>query len=269
MESRGRGWLLSLAAIAGSVLTGPAWGLSLTVSPATVEMTVAAGSSHQASIDIHNGGETPIELRAYLFDWWHEDDAYQFPPPGTVERTAALWSSVLPRKVRIDPQARAKLSLTVEPPEDAAAGYFAVLFLDASPVSAPSAEPTAKMGVGGRIGVLVAVRIEDSGQDAMVIEDVTVTAPTASTPLAVKSRVRNTGDVHVSPESRVLIMDAEGEARARLEGRGRIILPGQGEVIESVWGGELEDGVYTALVTVVYGEGQAATTQHTFAVGSP
>jgi hypothetical protein len=64
-------------------------------------------------------------------------------------------------------------------------------------------------------------------------------------------------------------MDLDGQAKAKLEGRGRIILPGQEAKIVSKWGGELTNGTYTALVTVVFGKERATVAEHNFTIGKP
>ncbi|MBW2257407.1 MAG: hypothetical protein JRI25_22805 [Deltaproteobacteria bacterium] len=263
------GWFRGLLLAASLLVPGVAWALSLTVAPGTVDVVVPAGSSEQVYIDVGNGGQTPLEVRAYLFDWWHEAGQQQFPPPGTVERSAALWSSVVPARLTLDAKSRDRLILVVAPPADAIGGFFAVVFVDAAAVPNPEAAPATTLGLSARVGVLVAVRVQGTGNDALVVAGVEVRPPTESTPLEVSAQVRNTGDVHLKPETRVVVLDGDEQVRAKLAERHPIVLPGQDASLESQWGGELEPGAYTALVTVVFGEGQATTVEHVFAVGTP
>jgi len=123
--------------------------------------------------------------------------------------------------------------------------------------------------LGGRIGVLVAVRVQGTGAESLALDGVEVSPPTESTPLEVDARVRNTGDVHLKPETRVVVLDGNAQVRAKLGERHPILLPGQEAFLRNQWGGALEPGDYTALVTVVFGEGQAATAERAFTVGSP
>jgi len=248
---------------------GVAGALSVTVAPGSVDLVVPAGSSEQVAIEVGNGGPAPLEVHGYLFDWWHEDGQQVFPPPGSVERSAALWSSLLPQRLTLEPETRDQLTLVVAPPPDAEGGYFAVVWVDASAARDPAAPSTPSVGLAGRIGVLVAVRIQGTGTDTLAMNGIEVLPPTASTPLGIHARVRNDGDVHQNPELRALVVDPAGTTHAKLEGRRNMVLPGEEAVIESQWGGELQNGAYTALVTVVYGEGEAVTAEHRFTVQNP
>jgi hypothetical protein len=261
-------WLPPLV-LAASLVAVPwrARALSITVSPLTVDMVVPAGSSQQVPITVANRGEAPLEFRAYLFDWSFDDSQSVYPPPGSTERSAALWSSVLPQRMTLDPGTRDRFDLVVSPPEDARAGYFAVLFIDTGLPTVQAENGEGAFALTGRIGVVLAVRIQGTGTDALQVEDVRVDPPSASTPLSIETVIYNLGDVHANAESRVVVVDAEGQVRAKLAGRRPFVLPGQTRTIESEWGGQLDDGTYTALVTVTYGDGAATTAEKTFRVG--
>jgi len=267
--SRVRAWPTLVLAIVWLVAPRVALALSLSLTPPSVDVVIPAGASAQVQVDVANGGDGALELRAYLYDWWHDETGTRFHPPGTVQRSAALWSSVLPTRLQVAARSQDRFTLNLEPPDDAVGGYYAVLWVEAASVLDP-ASGSPSLGVGGRIGVMISVRIQGTGTEALVVDGVDIQPPTDSTPLAVSAQVRNTGDVHLFPEARVVILDGEDQVSGRLDGERAFAFPGQDTTLEARWGGELEPGSYTALITVLYGEGQAATFERAFAVeGAP
>jgi len=216
-------------------------------------------------VAVLNRGEGVLEVRPRIQDWWHEGGERVVRLPGSVERTAATWSSVLPRQVILAPGEARAFTLHLSPPEGLTGGYYAILFVTASsPSSGASGEV---MGIAGEIGVPIQVRVGD-GAVAIGIERISVDPPTETTPLRVRVEVRNEGDVHVKPEMTVTVVDEAGQLPARMTGEPSYLLPGETRGYSADWGGVIAPGEYQVLATLTPGGGTAVTAAAPLVVGA-
>lgn len=264
--TRWRRLLSPFLLVLGLCCPGAAWALHLSVAPSVVDAEIPPDTTARVVVTVMNGEATPIRIRHYFEDWWHDGEASVYASPGTTAHSAVGWASVLPEDLVVEGDSVATLELFLTPPEGAAGTYTALLFVEALPGTPGEG---ASLSVGGRIGVPVAVRILGTGTESIVLQDVQVSPPTASAPLRVEVGVRNDGDVHVSPALQGVLVDADGEVRGRLDGEPRRILPGQRRTLEALWGGQLAPGTYQLVLTVGYGTGKAVTTTSPVTVGAP
>jgi hypothetical protein len=231
------------------------------------EAVVEAGVAHTFGFQVLNPSRTPLSLEAEFFDWGHESGELAVLSPGSTERSAVAWAVASPMSMKVDPESVAEIDVTVTPPADASGGYFFLLSVKGVPTNAPP------KGMGAvllaSMVAHVAVRIDDTGTEALDFQRVEIVPPTPTTPLEVVAFAHNDGDVHLHAESRTLITDESGAVRAKLVGRHRIALPGQTVSTGARWTGVLEPGTYNALVSVVYGAGQVASMEQSFEVEAP
>jgi len=242
-----------------------AWATSLAVAPAITDVQVEAGVSSEVTFHVANRADAPLAVQTSLADWWHDGTEHRTVVAGSTERSSSSWTEVFPATLVLPPRSQGELTAVLTPPPDATGGFYVVVLVSGSPHVDGSEQAAA--GVGAGVAALLSVRIDGTGTEALALDRVEVSPPTASTPLVVTAFARNDGDVHLQVESRVVVLDEVGTVRATLASRSRVVLPGQALPIDAQWAGSLEAGQYDAIVTLAYGPGEVASAQHAFVVG--
>ncbi|MBW2256007.1 MAG: hypothetical protein JRI25_15600 [Deltaproteobacteria bacterium] len=236
----------------------PASAIGFTVSPAIVDAEIRPGSSPTVDLRVTNDSAFPLQVSATVHDLEVREGGNLYHPPGTLERTAAVWSSVRPDSRVVPAEATAVIYLHLSPPPAATGTYTGAVFIEGGTGDPPPGSMATVLR--GRIVVPLLLRIAGTGTEALSIEEVHLDPPTPSEPLRIRAGVRNDGDVHVMASVAALVMDTEGEVRGRFAGDPVRAMPGQRRALEARWGGLLASGTYDVLVTVSYGSGQAMTT---------
>ena len=130
--------LLLLCAIAALLVSGGSAGaaaapdtLDFGVAPSKLQMKLIPGQVAHTDIDIVNKGDKPLTLDAYFNDYTISTASdVQFKPPGTLPGSAAPWSSLDQDVLKVPPNSRFRVALTIRVPKDAALGThtLAVIF---------------------------------------------------------------------------------------------------------------------------------------------
>ena len=154
--------IISSAFLVGGLLWVAAPASALTISPPTVELTVAPGETASTTLRLFNETAQPLRLSAVLEPF--SPNGVGNPPVGAADAAAAravlAWLQVHPRELRLEPGAMAEVRLRVEVPRRAAVGghYASVLW-----ESAAAPEPAATVGVRSRVGTLVFLTVASTG----------------------------------------------------------------------------------------------------------
>jgi hypothetical protein len=114
---------------AASGATAPA--ISIGVAPSKLQANLHPGQLYKTDLDIYNKGNGPVVLDVFLQDYTiSTDSAVVFKPAGSLAQSAAPWSSLSNRVLRMSGQSHRRVVLTVSVPNDAAIGThtLAVVF---------------------------------------------------------------------------------------------------------------------------------------------
>lgn len=247
---------LSWALMFGVLLPIPAWALSLTLSPVTVEVAVAPGETSSFKLRLVNNEELATRVRGYAWDYWHEDGQRFSAPPGTTPRSAAAWVRVVPKTAEIPGGGEVQFDGTVSAPHDATGGYYSMVFLQTAPAEyevGAGATATAS----GRIGARVFVRIEGTGTEALTLNDSEFVPPTPTRPAEIHLSGRNTGDLHVRARFKGVVRTTDGEVIASVSSGDPVwVLPGETYALSLRWSEPMEPGAYELAGVLTYGDGK-------------
>ena len=112
-------------------LTSISYGFSLFISPSSYKATVAPGLSVTGDARITNEGNYPIGIKTDAQDWiYNEQGSKTFLPPGTNPFSCAKWIRLFPSKFKVEANSYRTTQFTINAPEDAEGGYYAVVFFE-------------------------------------------------------------------------------------------------------------------------------------------
>ena len=200
-----RGGLLAFAVLAGSYI--PAYGLKISLSPTSIELTAAPGERVRELVTLTNSDSTEtLSLTIGLADWTIDGEGgLALLPPGESENTITPSVRFSPAFVTLAPGETRDILVDIAMPSDfdaASARRFALLASTISPDTRP-----------GNEGLLRKIEVSSL---------VYLTSARASSEPAIL-------DASLSAQTLILSLENTGGAHARLQGTVRI--DGRGETI--------------------------------------
>lgn len=254
--------LFTFLLITGSVLaqspppTSSSPTAGLTLIPPSFELTANVGGSLNNIVKLQNNLSTPVKIAV---------DRRNFTAIGeqgavglTEEETSfslASWISVSPSEVTIAPGATQEFKFSVNVPLNAEpGGHFGSLVFRTIPTENLSGSGAA---LATELGSLILLRIAGSATEEAAIASF---EPEKNFfeygPVNLITRVKNQGNVHVTPTGTITITNMLGKKVAQFPLESRHVLPGAIRRLESTWDTNWGFGRYTATVVMVYGKDQ-------------
>jgi hypothetical protein len=233
--------------------------MSVAITPASIDAKVSRGSSYAQTFTLVNNTGTRLRFKCSVADMWYDEDNKRVAGlAGTSQRSASLWIQLSPEEIIVEPHSSGKVNAVVTIPGTAAGSYYSVPVFEAMPVepllpeAILSTVSTAKARIGLRFNGLMMLTTLDAAEYNVEIMGGRITAPSASTELALEIDIRNRGNAHVRVRGAFAILNSSGA----LVGRGAIeeqrFLPAQKNVLPGGWAGELPPGKYTSVITLSY-----------------
>lgn len=233
--------------------------ISVAVTPASIDAKVTRGTTYSQTFTLINDTGTRLRLKCSLADMWYDENNRRVAGlAGTSQRSASPWIQFSQQELIVEAHSSGSVKALVTVPRTAAGSYYSVPVFDAMPVdpvvaNATLANPnTANAKIGLRFNALMMLTILDAAEYNLEIIGGRMTAPTATTELALELNLRNRGNAHVHVRGEFAILNAAGV----LVGRGSIeskrFLPEQKNILAAGWAGELPPGSYTSVITLSY-----------------
>ncbi|HET8524274.1 MAG TPA: hypothetical protein VFL82_13650 [Thermomicrobiales bacterium] len=245
--------LLSLATLAlGAVPTRAA--VSLTVSPALIELDAKPGGKGAQAVTITNGGDAPLDLAVAV-------EPYR---SATGDQSATGWLTVEPAALTVEPGQQGSVTVTITVPKKLKSGgrYAAV-----SSTTKPNGGGNGA-AMAGKIGVPFMIAVKGSGkltEKATLAQFAPVMAPDGR--IAFAALVRNTGNLHLRPTGEIDLTRAGGGSLGKIAFQSSVaILPGTDGLLVSESSVPLPSGAsYRAEAVLEYGGNSPLKRDVTFA----
>lgn len=210
--------------------------LSLVTSPLPLNIVAKPGETVTADIRVKNNGTRSENIKVELlkFGAGGETGSPQLLDRG--ERDDYFdWVSFSERNFKAEPNVWKTIKMTVKAPPSAAFGYYmAVVFTRADPD-----KPTGgASGVEGGVASLVLLNVDAPGakREAKVLEFSASQKVYEFLPADFKVKVRNSGNVHVSPAGSIFIKQGDKQIEVmEFNTQQGNILPGTNRVFENTW----------------------------------
>lgn len=254
MKSRVRNSALALAvvmvafaaALANGAITNAASG-GLTISPTSVDVTVAPGGTYKGEMLVMNQGQVDVGYAVYATPYsvtGEEYKPYFSPISGAVDITK--WFSFDKRgndALKIGTQESIPYTITV-PKNTGAGGYYATVFAE-----------TADKGSAGvitkkRVGMIVYLRVSGNVKEAGSIDSWNV-GWLQQAPLNADVKIANSGSVHFKADVHVTVSDQFGSQKFSYE-RSPEILPQKLRDIPISWENGASYGLFKVGGEVTY-----------------
>ena len=232
---------------------------SVGVTPASIDAKVRRGASYTQIFTLSNNTGTRLRFQCSAADIWYDEGNQRLTGrPGTLPHSASLWTQFSPAEVVVEPHSSMAVTATVTVPQTAAGGYYTMPVFEAMPAdqpkpgSTPPTEGTATASIGIRFLLLMMFTTLDAAEYNVEIMGGQISPPSDSAELALQLDVRNRGTTHVLVRGAFAILNSAGV----LAGHGAIpekrYLPGQRNMLQTGWAGELPPGRYTSVITLSY-----------------
>ncbi|MGH9523800.1 MAG: hypothetical protein ACRD3E_14830 [Terriglobales bacterium] len=229
---------------------------SIGLAPAQIVHDFKPGVPFEQDLTVQNYGNDTVELHVQITDFWYNDkNDKTFDTPGSQPRSAANWIQFVPEKFQVGPHASQQLKAIITPPVNANGGYYAVLFVESTPVKTNKVTDDGRtVFTNMRIGCLVMLNAATTADYKVELGDVKLTPPSAHSDLSLAFTVNNESNTHIFPLPRLSIFDRQHKLVAKSEGEMKRLLPGQKDSLKVNWSGTLPPGSYSAVLTLVFGD---------------
>lgn len=181
---------------------------SITVSPASTELSVDPGKTVEKSLDVINSGADTFSVKVYASPYHVVGENYDpafTQLPGTID--ASAWVKLYPTKKTVDGYKLLTVPYTITVPAGTApGGYYAVIFAETSTDTSASGV-LSRNRVGDILYITVNGTVTTSGQ---VTPD-PLPLFTFGGPVSIGTKVSNSGGVHFKTTSVYSVTDITGK----------------------------------------------------------
>jgi hypothetical protein len=257
--------VLTVLVLFGTVFSFPAIshaGTGLSIQPVKISETLSPGQTVTGSILLTNASDGPVNVEVNLEDFVpiQGADSIQF-----VGRTAGVtsvkdWITVGSKQIfKFEVGESKQIPYTIKAPDNAEpGGHFGVVFFKATPANTP----TGSLKIGTQVGMLVLVAIPGNHLQKGKILDFNSPGFVQSGPVPFAIKFQNTGTVHYEPKGKIVISNMFGKKVAEVPIDGQVVLPTSIKTLNENWNvSGLFLGRYTAVASIVDGEGEVLTTK--------
>jgi len=216
---------------------------ALTVSPVRLEITGDPGSTIQTEIEIFNeqSGEEGEKTFYTSFENFEPSGDSGSPRFIGAKEGLATWIKG-PNKVTLDSGIRSNITFSIEIPKDAEpGGHFAAVFFGTGD---PSAQGGEQISVGGKIGVLILLRVSGEVAESGGLLNFGVTDNEnffTMLPVSFEYRLNNTGGDRVVPKGEIKIKNffILNSATLLVNENDGSVLPSSIRKFTTIWGQDL------------------------------
>ncbi|MBU1670556.1 MAG: hypothetical protein KKF41_15880 [Actinobacteria bacterium] len=241
---------VSLVLASAVLLLAPAAGqgqFDVTVYPAKMELTVAAGTSQPFEINVRNDSDAPQALKVYFMDYLiRPDNSFVFEEPGHYSYSCAKWLDTDSFEMLVQPGETAAKPFAVSVPADAEpGGHYGVIFFEQTRLPG---EPAGQVQATGRIGVVTLITVPGEIIREGVIKDVQVNSawwwPTRKLPLLPVTKIQcrvifeNKGNVHLTVKGKLTFTPSFGWGSGTVDLGEITVLPKTERYLEATLGEE-------------------------------
>jgi hypothetical protein len=213
-------------------------GLNLVTSPLPINLVTSPGATVSAQLKIKNGNDVPedLEIGIMKFSAYGEEGK-----PRLMERETGDdyfdWISFSEKEFVLNPGEWKTITATITVPESAAYGYYYAITFSRKTNDIPDGPRSTKVIGATSSLILLEVRVPNAMRDIEVIEFSSPKKVYEFLPANFFVKLKNKGNVHVTPRGNVFI-DKGGEkdvAILNINELGGNVLPDSNRIFESSW----------------------------------
>ncbi len=260
--------VLALAFVWRSLVSAQA-NQTITIIPPKFELFANPGDSLAEKIRIRNESDFPVTYSVLIEDFTTSgEEGHVVLEEGEQSTSFSLaqWIEPQSKDLVLQPKEEVPFTFVVNVPRDAEPGghYASILFQTGGENTTPGTTAVAQ-----RVGALVLLRVSGNVTEDAKIESFTVPDYQESGPVVFTLRIKNDGNVHISPQGTIVITNIFKQKVAEIPLDTRNVLPGAIRKMETTWDQEHLLGKFTATLISTYGQQKKPLTAAvTFTVAS-
>lgn len=220
----------------------------ITVSPASLKLTTAPGTTSEGTFKVINTGQTELQFTVYAKPYTVQNEQYE--PNYEVESPRSSiyrWVSFDRTGGLLKPGQEQEIAYTMRVPHDASPGsHYGVLFAEAVPDEASGGDQVIVRKK--RVGAVVRLTVDGEHRQSGRTEQINLARWQWRSPLTADIRIINDGNVDLEAATSLTVDSIIG-TRVHHEDRTGAVFPGLPRTIEHQWGGAWTAGIYRVTVT--------------------
>jgi P pilus assembly chaperone PapD len=223
---------------------------ALTVSPAITEDVVSADKPKTVTVRVSNITNFPLPISGTVKN---------FTPLEQIENSsekskydASQWFVIKDPDFILQPKETRQVSVTITPPAGAEpGGHYATIYF--TPLIPSSALTPSTAYLSAQVGTLAFLIVPGHLSEKISLVSFKVPAVSQSRSMNLSLILKNSGNVHISPNAHIVIKNWSGKQVANLDARTGIVLPGTQKTSDVAWRAPSLFGKYTATASTTYG----------------
>jgi hypothetical protein len=227
-------------------------GISVSVSPPLLEISVPPGGKKVYTLTVKNMGDGRVSVRPQIMDLTLSVTGSAMPvEKGTSKWSCADWASMNTSEFALEPGEGQQRDLTFQVPRGTNGGRYCVVIFETKPVEAKAGEP--HISISTRTGTIIMETVSRTVPRSGEVSDLRVRHATGDT-MAIAAYFQNTSNIHVKIKPSCIIKSAEGKIidRVKLDAGTGTVLPDGKRQMTGHWANKRKmlPGKYVAEVVV-------------------
>ena len=238
-------------------------GISTSVSPPLLELSVPAGGLQLFELTVVNSGDKPVKIRCCAMDMRLEPDgSVTLLKASASSQSLAQWITLDKNEFGLEPGKMQSIQGKLTVPRGSRGGRYAVIVFETSSPDIREARGRGKILLGARLGTILMLSIPHTLKEKGRIGAIEWEARGDSKPHPILFTLsfKNTGNVHLRIRGSIVIKNKEGRIidRIPLEAGTGTVLPDGIRVLKGNWSNrrKMKEGDYTAEARINFRGGQ-------------
>lgn len=238
-------------------------GISISVSPPLLELSVPAGGLRLFELTAVNSGDKAVKIRCYTMDMSLEPDgSVTLLEASASSRSLAQWITLDKNEFSLEPGKIQLIQGKITVPRGSRGGRYAVIIFETSSPDVRETRGRGKIILGARLGTILMLSIPHTLKEKGKIGTIEWEArgDAKPHPILFTLSFKNTGNVHLRIRGSIVIKNKEGRIidRMPLEAGTGTVLPDGVRVLKGTWSNrrKMKEGDYTAEARISFRGGQ-------------
>lgn len=238
-----------------------------------MSIVIEPGGKEQIQIRVRNSSDTSLDIISRVSDFIiGEDGATPVPVEEDVTSrwSLASWLTLVPSRQTLSPNEIGAVNVLIEVPKDALpGGHYAMVTHErasgADEAGASEADLNSASSISQRVATLIYVRVAGDINEEAFVRDFSFPDLTEFGPVPFSYSVENASDIHITPRTSIKIYNMFGKHVDTIEVEPKNVFPMMSRDFDDQWDEVWGSGLYTAKLTMSFGEtGKIAVAQTKF-----
>lgn len=233
---------------------------ALAVSPAIVEQVLTPGGTTSYKLNVSNLTNFPLPISGTVQSFTSLEDIVDVRKRQLYD--ASKWFVISEPDFILQPRQIREVTVTISPPRGSEpGGHYATVYFQ--PLLPEGALTPSTAYLSARVGSLAFLIMPGKLDERISVREFAAPYLDSSGPVPFTLQLENTGNVHLSPNSKLTVYDWLHKKTAEVTLNSGVILPGTKKTYTGSWEKPSGFGRYTATLTTKYGASKLTASTRT------